>query len=62
MIYIPKEVLQLRLKAYRKKHGMRQEDLATKLHVAYTTVSRWERMIHKVSYAHFRLLQQEGIL
>ena len=37
----------LKIKEYREKAGLLQEDVAKKLHVDQSAVSHWERGIHK---------------
>ena len=41
------EVTILKIKEYREKSGLLQEDVAKKLHIDQSAVSHWERGIHK---------------
>lgn len=59
---ITREVLSKKLKDYRKKEGMSQQDLADKIGSHVNNVNRWERMENGIRDGWFQLLKIHGIL
>jgi len=51
----------LKLKEYREKHGLTQEELARKLDIPSITISRWERG-KNVSKIYRKVLKQRGVI
>jgi len=54
--------ISLRLKAYRKQRGIRQEDLAKRLGIKRNTLLRWEGAQVRISNIMLKHLIDEGIL
>lgn len=50
-----------KLKAYREKNNLTQEDLARKLDIPTITISRWERGMN-VSRAYRKILKSAGLI
>lgn len=50
-----------KLKEYRERNGLTQEQLARKLDIPTITISRWERGLN-VSGAYRKILKQAGII
>lgn len=52
----------LRLKAYRRQHGVTQDGFAKRLGIGRTTLHRWENASVKLSRAMLKILVMERIL
>ena len=50
-----------KLKAYREKNNLTQEELARKLDIPTITISRWERGMN-VSKVYRKVLKQSGVI
>ena len=50
-----------KIKSYRDRHSMTQEELARKLDIPVITISRWERG-QNVSKVYRRILKEEKII
>jgi len=51
----------LKIKEYREKHSLTQEELARKLDIPSITISRWERG-KNVSKIYRKVLKQRGVI
>ena len=57
-----KKEIAKKLRDYRLKHNMTQEELARLLHISVFSVSRWERARHYPTSAVIRLMKISGVL
>ncbi|MDP8230074.1 MAG: helix-turn-helix transcriptional regulator [Candidatus Gorgyraea atricola] len=53
--------IRLKIKEYREKHSLTQEELARKLDIPSITISRWERG-KNASKIYRKVLKQRGVI